>query len=248
LTSTPSGAEVYLDGVYLGTTPIRQQEVMAGSHDLNLILSGYMDYSTSVTVLAGATKTVAVTLAKSSVASTAGTLTVNSDPSGARIYLDDEDTGKCTPGSFTLALGVHTVKLIKAGYLECDGSVQLTAGGSTETFTATLTEAPTALPAPKLLGPSSGSAVSSTPTLSWIPVPGASHYVVDVWNGYSNSDRSDSTRVFRESTSESSIKLPEGKLQVGTSYAWAVWAFRSTDPAGFMNSNGSTIWWFTTEP
>jgi hypothetical protein len=53
LTSSPSGAEVYLDNQYQGSTPVTVPEVVAGSHMLEYRHSGYKSWSTAITVKPG---------------------------------------------------------------------------------------------------------------------------------------------------------------------------------------------------
>lgn len=53
ISSTPSGASVYLDGVYKGTTPLTILDVSVGSHTIKLTLSGYADHIEIVTVVTG---------------------------------------------------------------------------------------------------------------------------------------------------------------------------------------------------
>ena len=50
VSSTPSGASVYLDGYYKGKTPISIPSVYYGTHSLKLIYPGYQDVSYSVVV------------------------------------------------------------------------------------------------------------------------------------------------------------------------------------------------------
>jgi hypothetical protein len=50
LTSSPPGAEVYMDGEYRGITPAAIAEVPAGSHNVEVLLAGYERWSSPVTV------------------------------------------------------------------------------------------------------------------------------------------------------------------------------------------------------
>lgn len=50
VSSTPSGAYIYLDGAYKGTTPKTLIDVPVGSHTIRLAKSEYEDWSTSVSV------------------------------------------------------------------------------------------------------------------------------------------------------------------------------------------------------
>ena len=43
--TSPSGASVYVDGKYLGKTPIKDKEVSLGSHTIKITLDGYKAYS-----------------------------------------------------------------------------------------------------------------------------------------------------------------------------------------------------------
>lgn len=50
--STPDGAEIYLDGQLVGSTP-SSLELPAGTHELSVRLSGYQDWTRSMRVLSG---------------------------------------------------------------------------------------------------------------------------------------------------------------------------------------------------
>lgn len=52
-TTSPSGAEVYLDNQYSGTTPCSLSDISVGSHTLEYRLSGYTPWKSSITVPAG---------------------------------------------------------------------------------------------------------------------------------------------------------------------------------------------------
>jgi len=52
-TTSPSGAEVYLDNQYSGTTPCSLSDVSVGSHTLEYRLTGYAPWNSSITVPAG---------------------------------------------------------------------------------------------------------------------------------------------------------------------------------------------------
>ncbi len=51
--SSPTGASVLIDGVYVGTTPRKVSEVPAGNHILRLTMSGYSDYEGSIYIVPG---------------------------------------------------------------------------------------------------------------------------------------------------------------------------------------------------
>ncbi|MFA5330738.1 MAG: PEGA domain-containing protein [Methanoregula sp.] len=83
--SSPSGAEVYLDNQYRGNTPATIADVSYGSHTLEYRMSGYRDWLADVTVASG-TSSYFATLTPSSITASATT-------SGTDI------TGQVTPAS-----------------------------------------------------------------------------------------------------------------------------------------------------
>jgi len=62
--STPAGANVYLDGAKVGTTPVLLQGVTAGTHNLLLTLQDYSDVSQKIEVIAGSDKDITIDLGK----------------------------------------------------------------------------------------------------------------------------------------------------------------------------------------
>jgi hypothetical protein len=62
VSSTPSGASVYLDNALIGTTPLSDEDVDVGSHKLIIKQSGYSDYTKLVKITEGDTTTVDATL------------------------------------------------------------------------------------------------------------------------------------------------------------------------------------------
>ncbi|MHC1596387.1 MAG: PEGA domain-containing protein, partial [Candidatus Syntropharchaeales archaeon] len=130
--SDPSGAYIYLDGVYAGTAPATISDASPGSHTIKLTKSGYADYTTTVYVLAGATESIDATLTQET-----GSISISSAPSGADIYLDGAYKGT-TPATISdVSPGAHALKLEKYGYEEWLTSVHVTSG-VTESITAHL--------------------------------------------------------------------------------------------------------------
>jgi tetratricopeptide (TPR) repeat protein len=63
-------------------------------------------------------------------------LTVSSNIAGADIWVDGNDTGMSTPADLSLSPGVHTVTLVRDGYVRTDQSIRLSpAGRDTIRFT-----------------------------------------------------------------------------------------------------------------
>ena len=133
--SIPDGAEIIIDGVdQLVATPAIITEI-TGTHDYTLRKAGFNDYSGVITVSVGQTATVEVTLVPAE-----GCIYFNTTPAGARIFIDNVDTGQVTPALVCgLTLGAHTYRLELPGYQAQTGSVNLAAGQGT-TVTGTLSK------------------------------------------------------------------------------------------------------------
>ena len=65
--SNPSGANIYLDNLYKGLTPLTLVEIPKGSHTILLKMNGYQDWQSSVNVAAGSSTDVSGTLAATTI-------------------------------------------------------------------------------------------------------------------------------------------------------------------------------------
>ena len=144
VSSSPSGADIYLDGIHEGTTPKMISSVTVGSHTIKFKKSGYEDITRTFTVRADETATVYETLAE--LAPETGSILVSSSPSGADIYLDGAYKSTTPATVSDVSPGAHTLKLEKYGYVEWLTSVHVTSG-VTESITAHLAPADVSPPA-----------------------------------------------------------------------------------------------------
>ena len=62
ISSDPPGSEIYLDGVYRGTTPSTIPDLPAGTHTLELRYRGYSSWSASVEIIGGEKLSMTATL------------------------------------------------------------------------------------------------------------------------------------------------------------------------------------------
>jgi formylglycine-generating enzyme required for sulfatase activity len=125
--SSPSGASVYLDGTYKGTTPKQIENISAGSYTLKVTKSGYEDESMTINVRAGETAEKTVYLTEEM-----GELYISSSPSGANIYIDGSYKGTTPKTINGLNAGYYDIKLKKDGYEEkTEYNVRVTAGKQT---------------------------------------------------------------------------------------------------------------------
>jgi hypothetical protein len=148
-TSTPSGAEVFIDNTdQLTTTPsgtITGLTPGSNNHTYKLTLSGYADATGTFSISPGANTAIPVTFA--------GSAHITSTPTGAEVFLAPSpstpiDQGYTTDRTFTgmtdASSGATTIwnyKLTKAGYTDNTGSLLATAGQTVEVPKTMLTVA-----------------------------------------------------------------------------------------------------------
>ncbi len=171
ITSDPPGATVYLDASYSGKTPLTLNNVATGNHVVEMDLSGYYDWKSTVTVPAGGTRTVSATLQRIPTSST-GWIYVSSSPGGATVTLDGTNVGQTpTSGSLKLnniAAGSHSMSLQLNGYQTYTTGVNV--------VVSTVSQVDAILTPANVPSGVGGLSVSSTPA-------GADTYVDNVYRG-----------------------------------------------------------------
>jgi serine/threonine protein kinase len=118
--SEPPGAEVYINNRRSGTTPLDLDGLPANRHNaVRVVKEGYEPWTGGFNAVPGKTDRVFATLKKAAFA-----VQVNSQPPGARVYIDGQDTGKTTPASVEgLEPGrAHSVKVELDGYARYEGT------------------------------------------------------------------------------------------------------------------------------
>lgn len=108
VSSNPSGASIYVDGIYIGNAPVTTS-IDTGNHYVVGYLNG-QSKSQMINVNSGQTANVFLQFSQQT-----ATLNVNSNPSGADVYIDNQYKGQ-SPVSISLNPGTYTLKLQKAGY------------------------------------------------------------------------------------------------------------------------------------
>jgi len=116
-TSQPQGAKVYLDSVYRGTTPLNLDRVATGQHQVKLVMTGYQDWSSYVSVSPSRTTTVSADLVPFPAY---GSISISCNQSSAKIFLDGTYKKK-TYSSRAVVLedvgkGYHELLITKTGY------------------------------------------------------------------------------------------------------------------------------------
>ena len=142
ITSTPSNANVYINGEYIGTTP-KTVELKEGTYEVKITKFGYYNYTETIYIQAGETYTLNISLKPVPT----GYVEVISSPPKAKIYVDGEYRG-LTPVTIKLKEGNHKLRIIKLGYYEHIEIIQISAG-ETKSLNITLKPIPTPTPIKK---------------------------------------------------------------------------------------------------
>jgi hypothetical protein len=119
VSSNPNGAEVMLDGLKKGVTPITLNNIAAGIHIVEIGYPGYISWKSTVDVPETEIKEISINLTPKPGCSS-GWITVSSSPGNALVTLDGIYVGQ-TPANSSLNLdtitpGEHTIGLALPGY------------------------------------------------------------------------------------------------------------------------------------
>jgi len=128
----PTGAMIYLDDAYIGTTKESNYVVETGTHTVRFEKSGYFEYETEVVVKENKLSPVNVELIPSGgPGPDAGEVDFISHPTTALIYVDDQYIGTTKKSGHDLDAGEHSVKLTKEGYKDYTGTFLVETGERT---------------------------------------------------------------------------------------------------------------------
>lgn len=132
ITSTPSGASIYIDDIPQGTTPNTIMGYNPGIHIYRLTYPEYIDATGTFEIISDQTISLDVVLTLAT-----GSLDISSTPPGASIYIDDIlQSEVVTPTILTGILpGTHTYKLTLTGYQDKIGNFDVT-----DSLTTTISE------------------------------------------------------------------------------------------------------------
>jgi hypothetical protein len=159
--STPSGARVFVDGHEYGTTPVPVRDLSRGLHRVRVVRDGYATVERRVLLTpARPSLTIVVPLARrppasrstesrtadalaarpsgpSTVGRFVGALTVESRPSGARVFLDGALVGTTPLQLPEVRAGSHALMLEHDGYNRWSSAIRIVAS-ETNRVTASL--------------------------------------------------------------------------------------------------------------
>ena len=113
--ATPDFCDLYIDGKKVGETPMFVSELLIGRHEVKISKANYADYTETVTIAKGETKTVNATL------SNTATVRFTCNAAGATLYVDGKALGSAS-GSYALGYGSHSLRATAEGYDDYTGS------------------------------------------------------------------------------------------------------------------------------
>ena len=142
--STPSRATVYLDGVSKGVTPLMIRDPTAGPHEIQVRLSGYAEWKSTVNAPSGGTRTITVVLNETDGDLFQG-INVTSNPAGARVFLDGREKGVTPKQVNNIAAGIHILELEYPGYKSWKSTIDVPESRIKE-IPVTLTQKPESAP------------------------------------------------------------------------------------------------------
>ena len=130
--STPSGADVYVDGNYEGTSPVTVSALTEGPHIVEIHLSGYDVQTETVDVVSGQGTNVNVVMSSYTASTTDGSIDLTSNIPGALVYLDGIYKGAIRDGSvfnvIAVGAGSHTLLVHAPGYNDFTQTIQVDSG------------------------------------------------------------------------------------------------------------------------
>jgi hypothetical protein len=144
ISSVPSGASVYFDNTFRGTTPLTVEVASTGTpgHTIRMTLPGYQDWDASYPGNPAEGQTIQVTAYLTPVTQY-GSISVDSNPDRATAILDG-GSSQLTPCTFSSVLpGVHTIQVSLSGYQPYSTTTSVSAGKSTYVFASLTALAPT---------------------------------------------------------------------------------------------------------
>ncbi len=120
ISSIPEEASIYIDGKNSGKKTPSKIETIAGVHQITIKKSGYADSTFVDTVVIGVESIIPQIKMRRY-----GMIVINSEPSGASIYIDGINTQAVTPKIFTKADGIYNVKLKYEEYADTSFDVTI---------------------------------------------------------------------------------------------------------------------------
>lgn len=128
VSSNPSGAKIYIDGVEMSqTTPYKFGHILIGTHKVTIMLANHKTENKTVNVKQDETSEVDVTLGN------IARMTIKTTPADADLYIDGKYMGT-TPYSEEMASGDYNIKLMKNRYKTFSKRIHLDSSNPDQAF------------------------------------------------------------------------------------------------------------------
>jgi hypothetical protein len=113
VTSLPSGADVWLDGTYVGHTPVVVDALVVGAHHLTLTRTGWTPEDLAVAIAPAQTQTTSVVLVRDGKTSEGlGTIAFHTTERLGAVTVDGQPAAVAKDGSLTASAGTHDVTVV----------------------------------------------------------------------------------------------------------------------------------------
>lgn len=109
--SEPSGAEVYLNGDFKGMSPLYLKKLPLESYQLELLKEGYQSWQKTIEIENSQREIIAVLKLLT------GFLSITSNPSGAKVFLDGDCIGETPLLRLSYPVGSYKISVEKEDYL-----------------------------------------------------------------------------------------------------------------------------------
>jgi DNA-binding beta-propeller fold protein YncE len=129
--SNPKGAKIYLDNVYKGLTPLKLDNINSGERDIKIVMSGYQEWTSYISILPSQTTKVFADLMPQQ---SYGSISVNSNPKGAKVYLDNAYKGLTPLKLDKINSGQRGIKIVMSGYQEWTSYISILPSQTTKVF------------------------------------------------------------------------------------------------------------------
>lgn len=130
LVTTPTGANVSVDGEPRGRSPIAGLDLSAGEHIVEVSAPGHQPVTQVVTIETGGRR--ALTIALEETAQPAGRIIVRASADGATVFVDGEDRGAAPAILEDPGAGVHAIVVRAPGHAELRTTCEVAPGRDCE--------------------------------------------------------------------------------------------------------------------
>ena len=128
--TAPSGASVYINGIYQGTAPVTVNGIRPGTYTIIAEMSGAESVTETVTITGSEYRTVTLDLGGT------GEISFTSDPSGAFVKLDGTIIGTTPHTATNIEPREHQIVITKNGYFNWRETIDMTSGGTRHVYAA----------------------------------------------------------------------------------------------------------------